>query len=366
MKSLKDLNLTKNPFEMITPSPNGDFVWAGMKTQKEKIAAAYEQSFQLTSRQLILNWGPVGGGKTFAAYYFMSKPLFPNTQRDVLHVYVRTPKEGGNAFTQLFRDFIDTYSLSKIRSKIQEKISRLGTEELERILRTANISEEFTKAILKLGENDQTTQNVMSSYVYGTATAGEIKKIGLFRQLKNEPDFVKFLAGIIILLTSATVNETRLFFWIDEMEDMNYYNTKQYKQFTQSIRDLLDTVNERFTLFANFTLSEGEEDTIKTLFGEALWSRKSYDIRFKDFKILDAVEYACDLINHYQIDKSSPNFPFEISAMEMILSTMPTALLTPREINKKMSNLLLYSMANDKSQITTEVVAEFENALSLN
>jgi hypothetical protein len=293
----------------------------------------------------------------------MSKPLFPNSQRNVLHVYVRTPKEGSNAFTQLFKDFLDNYSLTKIKAQIKEKIERFGIEELERILRTANISEEFTKAILKLGDEDELTQRIMGSYVYGTATAGEIKRIGLFRQLKSEPDYVKFLSGIIILLTAATVNETRLFFWIDEMEDMNYYNTKQYKQFTQSIRDLLDTVNEKFTLFANFTLSEGEEDTIKTLFGEALWSRKSYDIRFKDFRIKDALEYTSDLITHYQIDRTSPNFPFSIDAIKLELSTLPSALLTPREINKKMSGLLLYSMSNDHTQITDKVVVEFENSL---
>jgi len=366
MKTLQELNLNKNPFEMLTPSPNGNFVWAGMKVQKAKITNAYEQAFQMNSRQLILNWGPVGGGKTFAAYYFKfkSKELFPKApNREVINVYVRTPKDGGNAFTQLFRDFIDSYSMTKIRESIKEMLGRLGKEELERTLRASNISEEFTKAIIKLGDDDEQTQRIITSYVYGTATAAEIKKIGLFRQLKAEPDFVKFLAGIIILLTAETTKETRLFFWIDEMEDMVYYNSKQFKQFSQSIRDLVDTINEKFTLFLNFTLSEGEDDTVKTLLGEALWSRKNYDIRFKDFKVSDGIEYCKDLIHYFQIDNSVEFFPFELSAIEVLLKTLPTALLTPREINKKMNALLMYARENDKTQISTQVVSNFESSI---
>ncbi len=363
MKSLIELNLSDNPFEMITPSPNGDFVWAGMTVQKNKITNAYEQSFLVNSRQLILNWGPIGGGKTFAAYFFKSNVPFQNPQRKVINVYVRTPKEGSNAFSQLFKDFIDSYSMSVIRNDIQEKIARVGKDNLEAILKESNISEEFAKAIIKIGDTDETTQRIISSYFYGIATSAEIKKIGLFRPIKTEPDYVKLLAGIIILLTNATIQQTRLFFWIDEMEDMVYYNSKQFKQFSQSIRDLVDTINQKFTLFLNFTLSEGEDETVKTLLGEALWSRKNYDIRFKDFKISDGVEYCKDLISHYQIDKSTMYFPFELAAIEMILNTLPTALLTPREINKKMNGLLMFARENEKTQISPQVVSEYENSL---
>ena len=212
MKSLRELNLNKNPFEMITLSPSTDYFWAGMTIQKGKITNAYKQSFQMDSRQLILNWGPVGGGKTFAAYYFKSKDIIQNLQKKVINVYVRTPKEGNNAFTQLFKDFIDSYSMTSIKNEIKAKINFFSKDELENILRASNISEEFTKAIIKLGSEDEITQNIMTSYVYGTAAASEIKKIGLFRQLKTEPDFVKFLSGIIILLTIPTTQDTRLFF----------------------------------------------------------------------------------------------------------------------------------------------------------
>ena len=363
MKSLLDLNLKNNPFEMLTPSFNGDFVWAGMTVQKAKIVYAYEQCFLTNARQLILNWGPVGGGKTFAAYYFKNQNLYPDFLRRVINVYVRTPKDGGNAFMQLFKDFIDSYSMTKIRSEIAEKIGRIGHERVADILRASNISEEFAKAIVKLGDDDEETMNIMTGYVYGISTPAEIKKIGLFRQPKAEPDFVKLLAGIIILLTTETTQETRLFFWIDEMEDMLYYNSKQFKQFSQSIRDLVDTINEKFTLFLNFTLSEGEEDTVKTLLGEALWSRKNYDIRFKDFKISDGLEYCNDLITHFQIDNTTKYFPFEAAAIEMLLRTLPTALLTPREINKRMNGLLMFSRENDKTMISSQVVAEYESSI---
>jgi hypothetical protein len=144
---------------------------------------------------------------------------------------------------------------------------------------------------------------------------------------------------------------------------MVYYNSKQFKQFSQSIRDLVDTVNERFTMFMNFTLSEGEDDTVKMLLGEALWSRKNYDIRFKDFKISDGVDYCRDLITHFQIKKSTKYFPFDLPAIEMVLKTLPTALLTPREINKKMNALLMYSLEKDITQISTQVVSDYERSI---
>src|SRR5690606_28863702 len=116
-------------------------------------------------------------------------------------------------------------------------IEIIGLETLEQALRDMNITEEYSKAILRFGVEDEVTQRILASYVYGTASNTEIKKIGLFRPLKTEPDFVKFLSGIIIILTYPISNvDTRLFFWIDEMEDMVYYNSKQFKQFSQSIR----------------------------------------------------------------------------------------------------------------------------------
>jgi hypothetical protein len=309
------------------------------------------------------NWGPIGGGKTFAAYYFKNINWFPDSDRSVINVYVRTPKEGGNAFTQLFKDFIDNYSLSAIKREIKNISNQIGEEALENLLRSSNISEEYSKAIMNLGKDDDRTSRIMTGFVFGTATAAEIKSVNLYRPLKTEPDFVKFLAGIIIVLTCSPTASTRLFFWIDEMEDMVYFNSKQFHQFSQSIRDLVDTINEKFTLFMNFTLSEGEEDTVKTLLGEALWSRKNYDIRFKDFKVVDGIDYCKDLIHHYQIDTSIEYFPFELPAIELVLKTLPTALLTPREINKKLSSLLLFSLQNDKKIISTQVVAEHERSL---
>jgi len=49
---ITDINLRKNPFEDIIPSPEGVGIWAGLKEQKEKITTIYSNAFDRNSRQV--------------------------------------------------------------------------------------------------------------------------------------------------------------------------------------------------------------------------------------------------------------------------------------------------------------------------
>ncbi len=360
---IKLLNLKTNPFN-ITPSIGNDLVWAGMSVQKKQIEDVFKKAFMQDGHQIVLNWGPVGGGKTFAAYYFFLKHPISLADGECIQAYVRTPKEGVKANINLIRSIIDAFTLTEIRKIVKEAKTLLGTESLRAIINTKIKSEEFTSAILKLADEDTVSVNTMTSMIYGTATSAELKKINLFRPLKEDNDYIKFLSGIITCMTISSIKPKRVFIWIDEMEDLVYYASKQFKQFSQAIRDLVDTINEKFTLILNFTLSEGEDETVKMLLGEALWSRIDSNIRFKDLQVADGLQYCKDLLLNYQFEeKQNKYLPFTDEVLEIVVRSLPSALITPREINKKLNKILYYAMSNDKLSINKDILIDFEKTI---
>ena len=70
MLNITKFNLKQNPFEEVTPTSGDLLIWAGMQEHKQDLTHIYQQTFNSQSKRLILNWGPKGGGKTHAAFYF--------------------------------------------------------------------------------------------------------------------------------------------------------------------------------------------------------------------------------------------------------------------------------------------------------
>ena len=103
------LNLTGNPFKDNIPKPGinagNKLFWAGQERIKQKIGNIYNRAFSKSHKQIILNWGPYGGGKTFTADYFI------NTKFDdginITQIYLRSPKTGNIAGKELLKNIID-------------------------------------------------------------------------------------------------------------------------------------------------------------------------------------------------------------------------------------------------------------------
>ncbi len=146
----------------------------------------------------------------------------------------------------------------------------------------------------------------------------------------------------------------RVVFWLDEMEDLIYYSPKNYKAFSQALRDLIDSIPDRFLLFMNFTLAENQETTIELILGGAVWSRITRKIRFKEFNQEDALKYCNDLLDLAKVRRSA-NKPFNSNLLVEILNTISTDNLTPREINKHITSLITYSLEKEFDEINQEV-----------
>jgi hypothetical protein len=355
--SYDKLNLTGNPFRNNIPKPDlkktDHLVWAGQEKIRNKISLFYERALNNNYKQIILNWGPYGGGKTFSADYFINYQTFDLTKTNLTQIYIRSPKSGNIAGKELFKNIMDYLSFSEICKRANLIVNDLGEEVLYERLNSRIKSEEFSRSILLLGSDDPDILETMRRYVYSGLSRPELKTLRLARNVETVTDNVKFVSGILTLYSFPIAKkDSRIILWLDEMEDLIYYAQKEYRSFSQMLRDLFDTLNENFTVFMNFTFSEPQEDTIELLLGGAIWSRINSKIRFKELNESDAFEYINELLRFYQIDKAIVYSPFNEELIKSLLSLIPKSELTPRSINRIFGEILEFTVENDLSTLS--------------
>lgn len=365
MSTLADLNLNQNPFRDITPNPeirsDDPIVWGDMVNVKDNIQHVYDNTINTTPRQIILNWGQYGGGKTFSAYYFIKK--FNDKTIDNVnlhHAYIRNPKEGNQATKQLFRNIVDFLSLSKITDQVKNLFDALGEQKFFNFINNKINSEEFSKAIMLLASRDEDIKSIMSRYIFSGVTKTELKKLGIARTLDSNIDQIKFLTGIIsCFLGDYNHYSGKFIVWIDEMEDLVYYSSKDYKMFSQALRDLFDSLNNNFTVFMNFTLAEPQESTIELLLGGALWSRINRKIRFQELNMDDVLIYCQDLLNSCSIQQREAYYPFTEDILKALIQLIPKGQVTPREINKNCKGIIDITLQKNLTSISMVEVQDW-------
>lgn len=366
--TLQNLNIKENPFEFLTPIQGKIVFWAGMKEIKNNIEGIYKSSFENNPRNLILNWGPIGGGKTYAAYYFKNTGIKEYDSSQLINIYCRTPKDGTKITKQIFLDVLDGITFRVLKQLIQTVYKEMGEERLfEYIYENIN-SEEFTQAVVNLGKEEDIFNmhifDLMKKYIFGTINSKELSSLKLFRKLESDTDYRKFLSGIILAIT-ASKKPKRVFFWLDELEDLLFVTSKQYKEFFQIIRDLVDTVGEKFTVFMNFTFSDSEEENVRILIGEALWSRINKRIYFKPLDLPAALTYCKDLLQYSQIDTNKGDYsPFEEATITELLSNIRQTDLIPREINRNINDIIQFALNKEQTIINIELYKEWFNSKS--
>jgi hypothetical protein len=359
MSTLNDLNLQNNPFREITPSlEDTSPFWAGMQDVRTRIERCYADCISNNSKQIVLNWGPYGGGKTFSAYYFINE--YDSTE-NITHLYLRTSQDGAAATDEFFKSIIDFLTVEKIQAQVQALINSASQEELMAFL-TPKAGREYAKAICLFGSDDNDVIALMNRFLYSGLTKTELKNLGLAKVIQTDVDSIKFLTGILsCFIGESRFNyEGRVVLWLDEMENLIYYNAKHYKAFSQVIRDLVDSISRDFLVFLNFTLAEGEESTIELILGGAVWSRITKKIRFKQFNVADAVQYSQDLLSHAKLNKNLAQ-PFSVPVLNNVLEMIPAGNLTPREINKHFTSLLNYAIEHDLSNINHQTFIDWSN-----
>ncbi|SDL78481.1 hypothetical protein [Siphonobacter aquaeclarae] len=356
---LSDINLSKNPFKDTTPSRTSSLVWAGLPDLKRKIQQCYDECLEYESTQLVLNWGPYGGGKTFSAYYFMEKY---STNTKITQIYLRSPKDGNKTIKEFQKNIIDWLSFDTICTHISQLILQHGLDQFIQLL-TPVASSEFAKAISLMGSGDSSTKQLMNRYIYTGVTKSELKSLGLAKDISSDSDIIKFLSGLFACYAGhSPIYSGKLVLWLDEMEDIIYYPAKIYKAFSQVLRDLSDSFSDNLLMFFNFTLAEGEEQTIEMLLGTALWSRITKKIKYAEITEPAANSYVLELLNNYYINPQ--NHTIDPSIISSIVKLIPKNSLTPREINKYFNSFTNYVLRKNINSIDLSVVNSWAEEFS--
>lgn len=355
---LNNLNLKFNPFEDLTPSlgqPANDITWAGMHDLKKRFDKIINDSATKRNRQLILNLGPWGGGKTFTAVYYYNKAKMIN---DVIltHIYVKSPKNDTKATEGLFKGIIEWLTFEKISQQISSLINEMGEAQFIEFINDKVRSMEMAKAVSLLGNSNAEVLELMNRYLYGGLTKTELKYLGLPKAIQDNADRIKFIAAIMFCFIGSDNNQFgRVILWLDEMEDLVYFSSKNYRTFSQDLRNLFDILTQDFTTFLNFTFSEPEEATVEIILGAAIWSRITSKIRFKELSIDDAYNYCIEQIQFAQLKKKNL-LPFTEDSIRHLLGVIPKQSMTPREINKKFTSIINFVSESDYTTISKDII----------
>ena len=354
--------LKKNPFDLTPPIDLEQIVWAGMKQVKQKFDEIFEVSLSDSATQIILNQGPWGGGKTHASLYFKNKKNLPQPLTDedsFFQINVCVPKEPGKPAEDFYTDILDSIGMREVHRIIRKAIGNLSENETLDLLQKVLGSEELARAFWLFGTEDANeNQSLLRSYFLEGVTRTELRKLGIARNITKSQDRFRVLTGVLQCLIGIdqrreSFRPSRVCLWIDEMEDLIYLSSAQFRIVSQGLRDMIDRLPNYFTLFINMTLADPEEyEDLETILGGALLNRITDFIYFPELELDEAIEYVNELINHPQHrDQSLPEelprtYPFEAGALEMLLNGL--AKKTPRDINKRCRNAINFAFRDKR------------------
>ncbi len=365
-----------------------------MPRLKNQFNALFVEALSTSATQVVLNWGAYGSGKTHAAIYFSARDHLPRVKgeqvRDVWILYVHTPRDPSQADIILYREILETILFSRLRQVIRSIVAEYGNQDASKMLQELVGSEALGKALWLLGlepsgsgqlrllgddEESKEWQRLLEVYFFSQHTKNDLKRLGLSRGIDNPQDRFRILSGVLqCLIGLAPAKEigrhSRVLLWIDEMEDLIYFTSRQYRPFTQGLRDLIDHLPSYFTLLMNFTLAapEAYEDATVVL-GQALMDRVTQQIYFQEPNEEEAYEYASDLLNAFRSQASPelglpPSYPFSEESLKEIIAMLPKR--TPRNINKRCSEIITEALmrgiisAPGKGIIAMDFVAKLD------
>ena len=355
------LFLNGNPFDISPPRDAEIVIWAGMTKLKQRFNEIFQEAAFSSATQVVLNRGPYGGGKTHASLYFGIEDNLPPQVTQETRVYsisIRLPKEVGNPAQGFYVDFLEKLGMTRVQEIIHNVVTGLSEAEALQFLHKVLESEELARAFWLFGTDDTSEkQTLLRAYFLEGCTKTNLRKLGIARNISKAQDRFRVIAGVLQCLIgfdtgSNSSPHSRVCLWIDEMEDMIYFTSAQFRMLSQGFREIIDLLPNFFTLFLNMSLAEPEEyDDFETLLGRAVIDRITNSIYFSELEIDESVQYVSELINNPRYrDKPLPDnlpqtYPFEVQALEMLVEGLEKR--TPRDINKRCHNAINHAFHDE-------------------
>lgn len=339
----KVFNLKNDSFP-VAPGDLKTVEWYGFKSLKQQFEDSIYGSLSNHSRMCVLNRGKIGAGKTNAARFFsrdlLSKKM--GLYDKIIPIIIEAPKQPNQAFIEFSQRLVNGITFNRIFNASKEMRDKNGKEALYTNIMEFTGNEDIAEVLSNIDESNRLESR---TYLAGGGTARDLKKLEVSRKLKSSHDFAVSLVGVLFLLIHGASEETggltRIILWVDEMEDLVYFPTKDFLPFTQALRELMDRVNHHFTILFNFTFTEPEElSAIESVLGEAIMQRVDSHIVFEDAKKEDLREYLLELLTSNRLDSKEKNryYPFTRNSFETLISAAVDN--TPRYLNKICDNIL--------------------------
>lgn len=360
--------LKQNPFPNTPPRRPEEAIWAGMPRLKSQFNSLFTEALTTSVTQVVLNRGAWGSGKTHAAIFFGLHERLPQIGSaqvsDTIVLYVRTPKEAATSDVILYQSIIETIRFNRLRQIIRALNEEQGKQEALKTLQDAAQSEVLGRAIWLLGLEksgygqlqlfDEVHEmaewrRMLEACFFSQATKSDLKELGLSRGIASSQDRFRVLSAVLNSLIGFAATENiakhrRVILWIDEMEDLIYYTSRQHRPFTQGLRDLIDSLPYYFTLLMNFTLTTPEQwEDITVTLGGALMDRVTHQIYFQEPNQDEAVDYVRDLLRQFRTENPATRnlpdtYPFAEDTLRTAISTLPSC--TPRDLNQRFSYII--------------------------
>ena len=357
MVTLNDFNLKDDPFPTAPPK---EIVWADREDFARQLKSAIKRSLiSSPSRIIAAIWGDWGAGKSHAMRYF-SKPDVMQSIIDELDCEKKQPAISipivfplGNVADIVYLEIVEKIGIEQIIKALDSLEPEGKTVRPTKVL-IEKVSEvidpRVAEAFVALKGK---SPFIFQQYLSMTASATELRKLGVARGIETASDKIRTISAILNLLTSTTTS--RVFLWFDDLERIGDIPGKDIYGFQYLIRDLLDNVPSNLVIIFNMTLLSGEKVEDRLLFlGDAVRFRISDTITVKPFTKEEFLTYIGDLMSFYRkkpMKKEERLFPFEVTALEFIFSELGRRgiPLEPRNVNEAMSSIL-FEMTTDKTK----------------
>lgn len=380
------LLLRDNPFSISPPEEAEDVVWAGLPELKTQIEQKLIEARSSATTQVILNRGPLGGGKTHALRFYSLLDNWPpgsgQNVRDVVVIPVLTPKETGKADKDFYIDVLERLGMAHIRQTVVSALQEVGPEAALAALRRITGSESLAQAIQMLGGDDGSAQGhlfkvgsrternlLLDAYFLDGCTKAELRKLGLARNIDKAQDRFRVLAGLLhcfigLAPDRQVTTHSRVCLWLDELEDLVYFTAAQYRPFTQGLRDLIDRLPGFFTLLLNFTLTTPQElDEIEIIMGKPLVDRLTDYVIFSEMTLEQALQYVRELLAHWRTTTPAaldlpPLYPFKEDALRYLIENLDKR--TPRSVNKRCYNAAMAALRRGVTEGPGEIWVDLD------
>lgn len=341
---------TENPFSILPGQTSGPLIWAGLQDLRRKYNDVLKEILTNEASRLILIASRWGGGKTHAANFYSNPDNLPSAKNGKnlpppLTCIVITPKEGNNAAYEFYKKVLEGFDIERITNVIRSMRKDDTDEGSLSVIQDWAGGRDIGKILWLLGDEDDNKAFAASELLFNKPTAKVRKDLKIRRGIEDTTDRFRVLSTVFKILSKYTEKgklqkERKILLWIDEIESLILYTSKQYVPFSQAIRELIEMTKKNLGLFLNFSLTDMDDlRTLEFIIGSALKDRIYKRIIFEELNVQSSILYVKDRMKAYRKPSFNDDltYPFTNEALEELfkLGREKTGLpLTPRVINK--------------------------------